>query len=252
MANALGRFTDTTRFRSMPVGEGSWLFDERDLGLYSLAGMTDGELADLERELALAVERPPVDFRTKTRISNLKLALSNRCPSDCAYCFRSTLPMPRPRARLVRDLLESMVHGFGRDAKSYTVTFNLTSEPLADLDQLEELTKLRDEYADETGKSIEIYICTSATVQAPEALEALAAASGGRLAVSIDGPEEAHDRFRRDLAGRGTYDRVRALVEWGKARGMKLEAQSVLDARFPEPQTWSRTIFSAWDSTPSA
>jgi uncharacterized protein len=150
--------------------------------------------------------------------------------------------MPRPRPGLIRDLLEAMIYSFGRDAKSYTVTFNLASEPLADLDQLAELSSLRDEYLVETGKPIEIYVCTSATILAPEALEALAHATNGRLVISVDGPEEAHDRFRKDTAGCGTYGRTQELTAWGKERGMRLEAQAVLTRACPEPDSISRHL----------
>jgi uncharacterized protein len=136
-----------------------------------------------------------------------------------------------------------MVHGFGRDAKSYTVTFNLMSEPLADLDQLAELKNARDKYVADSGKPIEIYVCTSATIQTPEALEALADVSRGRLVISVDGPEEAHDRFRRDAAGLGTYERAGALAAWGIERGMRLEAQAVLTRAYPYPDRVARHLF---------
>jgi uncharacterized protein len=143
--------------------------------------------------------------------------------------------MPRPAPGLIRRLVAAMVEGFGRDARSYTIAFNLSSEPLADLDQLEELIGAREEAAAASGKPIEIYLCTSATVQGEAALDALSRTTGGRLAISADGPREAHDRHRRDSSGAGTYDRVLALARWGEDRGMRLEAQAVLTADYPYP-----------------
>jgi uncharacterized protein len=225
---------DGARFRAFEREGTIWVFDALTLELRA-APEGEGGLEASIGELSLEPIPPPVRIHTRTRVSNLKLDLSDRCPSACAYCFRPRGGMPRPATGLIRRLVLAMVEGFGRDARSHTLTFNLSSEPLADLDQLEELIEARDAAAAASGKPIEIYLCTSATVQGEAALDALSRATGGRLAISVDGPREAHDRHRRDASGAGTYDRVLELAGRGRERGMRLEAQAVLTADYPYP-----------------
>ena len=116
--------------------------------------------------------QPPI-YHTRRRVSNLKLALSNRCPSDCAYCFRDrTRTAPAPLG-VGPAALDAMVSGHGADSSLIVVSYNLSSEPLADLPALRELHEHRLSIERETGKMINIYVCTSGTVRSREALELL-------------------------------------------------------------------------------
>jgi uncharacterized protein len=247
---------DTARFKAISRGETLWLFDERSLDIYVIDGesapfveaaieggtlpaMTEEEgeaMSGFLEDLGSAKDLPAPFYRSDTRIGNLKLALSNRCPSACAYCFRPEDSGIRPRPGLVRDAMRAMVGGFGRDSDVYCISFNLTSEPLVDLDQLRELETAVEELRSGTSKEFPIYFCTSGTAQSPAALAAISCTlAGHRLPVSIDGPKEVHDRYRKDVAGRGTYEKVMALIAWARDRGMGLEAQAVLTRSFPYP-----------------
>lgn len=252
----MGILKDASRFKAIRRNDALWLFDERDLGFHAIdGGIADFILAAVEGEplpplsnddrealsllmdeLETADELPAPQYRSNTRIGNLKLALSNRCPSACAYCFRPGESASRPREGIIRDALRVMVEDFGSDSDVLCVSFNLTSEPLADLEQLGELERVTAELRKETGKKFTIYFCTSGLVQSEEAKEAIyRTLEGYRLPVSIDGPRDVHDRYRRDAFGRGTYDRVMALVAWAKDRNLSLEAQAVLTRSYPYP-----------------
>lgn len=242
------------RYHGIRRGEVFWLFDERSLELYSFcedearrleAGLRQGFLNDGDESDPLSQffleqeevqDQPAPSFQSRTRISNIKLALSNRCPSNCDYCFKPKGDYPQPRPGLIHDVLNQALKDFGRESSVFCVSFNLTSEPLVDLAQLSETMEVLEKLRAETGKEFPLYICTSGIVQSPEALEALEkAVADHRLPISIDGSREVHDRHRKDLSGQGTYGRVMKTVEWAKSKNIGLEAQAVLTRDFPHP-----------------
>ena len=142
---------DKTRILRLNRGETLWIYDDRDMGLYSIPANDSEARDELEQDLSGIEERPPFPYRTRTRISNIKLALSNRCPSDCSNCFRPRGGMPATRPGLIREALIAMVDDFGRESGLFVVSFNLTSEPLVDLAQLEELEEASCELSARTG-----------------------------------------------------------------------------------------------------
>jgi uncharacterized protein len=226
------RSFDTSRFHPVPGGDLPWMFDDRSFSLLPDPG-NDEEL------IALADEAPVLEtpgYRTQTRVSNLKLSLSNRCPADCSYCFRDRKPGPPAPLGIGVQALEAMLQNHGREATIFVVSYNLTSEPLADLPALRELVQARRRLEARYAVPIRFFLCTSGLVQSPEALALVKEAlDGDRLSVSIDGPARVHDAHRRDASGRGTYDRVLSLVRWAEREKVPLEAQAVLTKDFPYP-----------------
>ncbi len=228
--------SDSSRFRVIARGESALLFDAVGLDVYPMDEVGDEDMPALLGEIADAPPAPDLDARTRTRISNLKLATSGRCPSDCAYCFRKNRSDAPAPLGIATRALEAMAMDFGRDAPRYTLSFNLTSEPLADLPALREAREACLSVSQRHGKDAHLYLCSSGTIESEPALdEALRALGEYRLAVSVDGPREVHDRFRRDRAGRGTYDRALALASRVRERGNGTEAEAVLTRAFPRP-----------------
>jgi len=70
-------------------------------------------------------------------------------------------------------------------------------------------------------KSVDFSLTTNATLLTPELIEYFDAHRFG-ISVSIDGPRAVHDRNRRTVGGRGTYDvvarKVRLLLERYRSR----------------------------------
>jgi len=241
------------RFALVEGEQCPWLYDDLDGSLTALAegaeaiakALDENPIPSESDDAALysileaagrlaATRVDPPDLRTRDHIANLKLALSTRCPAACDYCFKGEgLSTPAPLG-VATAALKAFVENYGAACDLIVVAYNLTSEPLADLDALRELVEARERVEAETGKTVNIYLCTSGTVRTKEAFELMERAiRGNRLAISVDGYRDVHDRHRKDKAGRGTFDGVMEVVRWAQSRGIALEAQAVLTKDFP-------------------
>lgn len=250
MENPISQDEYRVRFAVVRGDHCAWLYDDADGSLTPLAdgaetienaidghGNFSAALSILETTGRLEAETVgPPDLRTKNRIANLKLALSNRCPAACSYCFRSQEESAPAPIGIASKALNAIADDFGASCDLIVVAYNLTSEPLADLPALEELLAARIDVEARTGKTVNVYLCTSGTVRVEKALAlAESALRGYRLALSVDGPQEVHDRHRRDAAGRGTFAGVMEVLRWAEGRKIPVEAQAVLTRDFPHP-----------------
>ena len=155
------------------------------------------------------VAPPPLPDRLFP-IRSLALDLSGRCNLACRYCVE-TATQP-PRSAMTAEMLERVWEWFcrSRTGPSWTVRVG-SGEPLLALPLLRRLDDLM---RAETGRSNEgrAFITTNATLLDEQAAGFLAA-SGWDIKVSLDGPEDTHDRWRVTPTGGGTHRRVAAAVE---------------------------------------
>ena len=149
-------------------------------------------------------------------IDTVLLKVASRCNLDCSYCYvyhmgdESWRTQPKRLAadvqRLVAEELGSLMSEQGRP---FSVVLH-GGEPLllgaARLDSL--LTDLRSELGSACGISIQ----TNGVLLSTAILD-ICARHDVPLSVSLDGPAEIHDRFRRDLRQRPSHSKVIAGIE---------------------------------------
>lgn len=131
------------------------------------------------------------------------------CNLDCNYCYyldKSEI-YSGVEPRMDRDRLERFVKTYIKVCESPEVVFNWHGgEPLVlGMDFYREAVRLQKEYGD--GRKISNTIQTNGTLITPEWAEFLAQEQF-LTGVSIDGPREIHDRFRRDKGGAPTWEKV--------------------------------------------
>jgi uncharacterized protein len=94
-------------------------------------------------------------------------------------------------------------------------------EPLTNVSLIRQVVDYALPRARAEGKSVDFSLTTNATLLTPELIEYFDAHRFG-ISVSIDGPRAVHDRNRRTVGGRGTYDvvarKVRMLLERYRSR----------------------------------
>lgn len=133
------------------------------------------------------------------------------CNLDCQYCYyldKSEI-YGGHEPRMSIDMLETVVKEYIGANDVPEVTFNWHGgEPLVlGLDFYKKALEFEQKYAD--GKIIHNTLQTNGTLITDEWADFLAK-NDFLVGISIDGPADIHDRYRRDKGGYPTFDRVMA------------------------------------------
>lgn len=151
------------------------------------------------------------------RISSLLIKPASAvCNLDCAYCFyldREADPYKElPGRRMSLEILERLVDTYLFYSYPNSVFAFQGGEPtLAGLKFFEKLIEFQKEYGRD-GQNVSNALQTNAILIDEDWCELLREYNW-LLGVSIDGPEEMHDRYRFNKAGRGTWKQVMRGIE---------------------------------------
>lgn len=148
------------------------------------------------------------------------------CNIDCRYCY---LPNRSSRARMSLDVVKASVY---RALETGLVGDNLdvlwhAGEPLVAGRGFYEGTGTFLQSIQEAGQAITQILQTNGML-IDDAWCDLFRRQKVQVGVSIDGPEDLHDRYRTDRTGRGTFGKVMAGVECLKRNGIPFSAMAVL------------------------
>ncbi len=152
------------------------------------------------------------------------------CNLDCTYCFyleKEKLYPDHANWRMPDDVLEQYIRQYIASQKVPEVTFAWQGgEPtLMGVDFFKRIVALQRQYAD--GKVIHNALQTNATLLRGEWGPFLAE-HGFLVGVSIDGPEEIHNRYRVDKGGHDTWKRVMRGIEHLKENGVDFNTLTVV------------------------
>ena len=136
--------------------------------------------------------------------------VSTDCNLDCTYCyFRESLEGTRARRRLDMRLLERFIPAYMSyvaDVRTSSMSWQGGEPTLAGLPFFERIVALQAACA-APGTLISNALQTNA-ILLDEAWGAFLKRYNWLVGVSLDGPEEIHDRLRTDRGGRGSFARV--------------------------------------------
>ncbi|HVS77993.1 MAG TPA: quinohemoprotein amine dehydrogenase maturation protein [Steroidobacteraceae bacterium] len=151
-------------------------------------------------------------------LSTIVLNVNTGCNLACGYCYKEDLAVPASGRRMGMDVAARSIdlllaQARGRD-KVGIVFFG--GEPLTNLPLIRQAVDYAEVRAAEAGKSVEFSLTTNGTLLSEEVIGYFDAHRFG-ISISIDGPRAIHDRNRRTVGGRGTYEvvarKVRMLLE---------------------------------------
>ena len=152
------------------------------------------------------------------------------CNLECDYCFYlgtdAALGGERP-AVMPQDVLEQMVRDFlGLGFPTSVFTWQGGEPTLAGLDFYRRAVRAQQEFG-RGGQSVANALQTNGILLDDQWAEFLA---HWRFLVglSLDGPSEVHDRFRRDRRGEGTFGRVMRAVEVLRANNVEFNILSMV------------------------
>ncbi len=145
------------------------------------------------------------------------------CNLDCGYCFYLEKENLYPKETLwtmPADILESFIRQQFEARNSPAVCFAWQGgEPtLAGIDFFAHALELQKKYAG--SKTVENVIQTNG-VLLDDAWCVFLAKNKFLVGISIDGPKDIHDRYRRNRAGRGSFNEVMRGVELLKKHGVE-------------------------------
>ncbi len=144
-------------------------------------------------------------------LSTIVLNVNTGCNLSCTYCYKEDLAAP---SRGERMTFETALKSFelllkqAKDRKRVNLVF-FGGEPLSNLPLIREMVAYAERRAAEVDKAVDFSLTTNATLLTEEIVDWLDAHRFG-LTVSMDGPKALHDRHRKTVGGKGTYDVVAA------------------------------------------
>jgi len=132
------------------------------------------------------------------------------CNLNCEYCFyleKQVLFGPGEQYRMSDEVLASFISNYIASQPTPVVEFVWQGgEPtLLGIDFFKRVIELQKPYAGQ--KTISNFLQTNGTLLTDEWCEFLNK-HNFMTGISLDGPKEIHDRYRRDRNGKGTFDQV--------------------------------------------
>ncbi|KZL19900.1 Anaerobic sulfatase-maturating enzyme [Pseudovibrio axinellae] len=153
-------------------------------------------------------ERSPVKIENFP-LTTIVLNVNTGCNLACSYCYKEDLETP---SRGQKMALETAIKSIdlllkeSPDRDSYNIVF-FGGEPLSNLSLIRDVVEHAEPRFAKLGKKVDFSLTTNATLLTEDMVDWLDAHRFG-LTVSMDGPKALHDRNRKTISGKGTYDVV--------------------------------------------
>lgn len=172
-------------------------------------------------------------------LSTIVLNVNTGCNLGCTYCYKEDLAVPARGERMsfatASRSVDLLLQQAAERNKVGIVFFG--GEPLTNVPLIRQVVEYAEKRALEESKQVDFSLTTNATLLTPELIDYFDAHRFG-VSVSMDGPRAVHDRNRRTVGGRGTYDvvarKVRLLLE--RYRSKPVGARVTLTAGTTEVQ----------------
>ena len=172
------------------------------------------DVAELEREHKLFTpddyEQLAADYKGSSHvIKALCLHVAHTCNLNCSYCFASQGKYHGERAIMSFDVgkraLDFLVENSG-DRRNLEVDF-FGGEPLMNWQVVKDLVAYARSIEKDAGKNFRFTLTTNGVLLDEEVTD-FCNREMHNVVLSLDGRKEVNDRFRVDVAGNGSYDRI--------------------------------------------
>ena len=164
------------------------------------------------------------DFKNRhTEIKALCLHVAHTCNLNCTYCFAAQGKYHGERALMSfetgKRALDFLVENSGK-RRNLEVDF-FGGEPLLNFEVVKQLVAYARSIEDKCGKHFRFTLTTNGVLLDDEVTE-FANRECHNVVLSLDGRKEVHDRLRKTINGKGSYDTiVPKFQKFVKARGDK-------------------------------
>lgn len=192
-----------------------------------LSSIESSEISDEEKnqlaDLGFLVESPSAErkemlgfideINSVARTLAVKLVMNLDCNLACRYCFegqrKGKFFMTLETADSFVSFARKWIEGLGRTVgdEKIAITF-YGGEPLLSIDLIAYIAEKVKGLAEGAGIEYVSYMVTNGTLLTPRAVERLIPLGFGGAVVTLDGPQEVHDRFRPFVGGRGSFNAI--------------------------------------------
>ena len=152
--------------------------------------------------------RPPIHIE-EFPLSTVVLNVNTGCNLSCTYCYKEDLTTPAKGERMEFGTATKAIDLLFQEAKSrnaVNVVF-FGGEPLTNMPLIRQVVEYAEAKGKAEGKIVEFALTTNAVLLTEELADWFNEHRFG-LTISIDGPKHLHDKNRRTVGGKGTYDVV--------------------------------------------
>ncbi len=147
--------------------------------------------------------------RSRGIVKALCLHLAHTCNLNCSYCFASQGNYKGKRELMSfetgKRALDFLIENSG-SRRNLEVDF-FGGEPLMNLEVMKQLVAYARSIEGERGKNFRFTLTTNGMLIDDDVID-FANREMSNVVLSLDGRREVHDRFRVDMKGRGSWDRI--------------------------------------------
>ncbi|MCF8473234.1 MAG: quinohemoprotein amine dehydrogenase maturation protein [Emcibacter sp.] len=158
---------------------------------------------------ALLRPAPPKIKIENYPLSTIILNVNTGCNLGCTYCYKEDLTTPVKGELMGFDVAKKSIDLLLREGKSrdrVNVVF-FGGEPLSNMPLIRAAVDYAESRCQEEGKKVDFSLTTNATLLTEDIIDYLNDHKFG-IAISMDGPKAIHDKNRKTIGGKGTYDVV--------------------------------------------
>jgi uncharacterized protein len=154
----------------------------------------------------------------------LTLSLTHRCNLACRYCYAGHSAKPDMSMETARQAIDTALRLLQPGKRLELALFG--GEPLLRFDLVQAITQYAATRADTEDAPLRIGLTTNATLISPSVLD-FTEAQGINLCISLDGPQDIHDRNRCLANGQGSFAEVRRGLDLALARSGRVQVNAV-------------------------
>lgn len=158
----------------------------------------------------LKPEQPPIKIQNFP-LTTIVLNVNTGCNLSCSYCYKEDLATPADGDRMAFETAKNSIElllAESPDRDRYNIVF-FGGEPLSNMALIRDVVAYAEDLFPSRGKQVDFTLTTNATLLTEELVDYFDAHRFG-LTVSMDGPKALHDKNRKTVGGKGSYDIVAA------------------------------------------
>jgi uncharacterized protein len=148
------------------------------------------------------------EINSKNTHLNVIVVMNLDCNLSCLYCYEGTMKGKFYMSQETADLLVDFIkNSFTHDKKSFNLDF-YGGEPLLSIELIKYISKRLQDFAKDRNVDYTFTLVTNGTLFTRKTAGELASLGLKGVKITLDGPNENHDRYRPFKSGKSSFDKI--------------------------------------------